>query len=734
MKRLLSLILAAVMIAVCLASCATAPSTSAINANIRVTSTDALDAASWLDSRLGDKLTEKVVIGTDASDYGVDVSALEDDGYIIRACGGEKVLFAGTPDGLDRAVRKYAKSVEAGTAIGDETYHEGYRIEELRLAGNDISEYAIRVESANDYVRGWVTDNVAPTLSALIGIACGFTPEVGGTAEHYIVMRLVDREGWKESSYNYHFEDGDLVIEFVEIFGAKNGALLFLENECGWTDLMIGMDVLEESDLVDVPADLDVTVHPTMTGGIYGTIRNPYSTLRKLNSYLANYSYKIPSAHHALGNEWVSDYGLKWNKHHPCLTDDEVFEVCVEEITAAVESKLAAGQKLGDDLCHIDLGMEDGNATPFCECKECMKVYAEEGFAWAGPVVRFANRVEEALDDAGYDGIKYSVFAYAGSNMPPKKTAPNDDVYITIVLHDSCDKHFIDGSRCTGNAAHKFMVDFNRSYTGGKRTIINNVDWSEWIKDWRALGTHLYVRVATLTNIMDPYMTMYVQYENMKFFAENEVMSIYNESYAFDGLDFNYIVAELYELLQYYPDMTREEYDAHYERLLEKYYGDGWGDIFALCDLIRKAEIGENCATAWGTGGIHYSAEYFAAHWDEMLALAESAARGARCALEERFCSFAKCIVLNMGCRSTYEVYGADCEEFAAACERWKEMIALLAKWGHPIIDAGSFVGYHIGATEGNAIFFTLEEAGAWPFTFRIEPTLEEECGFIPAD
>ena len=32
--------------------------------------------------------------------------------------------------------------------------------------------------------------------------------------------------------------------------------------------------------------------------------------------------------------------------------------------------------------------------------------------------------VEEALDEAGYEGIKYSVFAYAGSNMPPKKTAP----------------------------------------------------------------------------------------------------------------------------------------------------------------------------------------------------------------------------------------------------------------------------------------------------------------------
>ena len=76
MKQTLSVILAIIMLAALLASCATAPqTTSMISANIRTTSSDADTAAMWLTDRLGSALTDCVVLGTDASGYGVDVSA-----------------------------------------------------------------------------------------------------------------------------------------------------------------------------------------------------------------------------------------------------------------------------------------------------------------------------------------------------------------------------------------------------------------------------------------------------------------------------------------------------------------------------------------------------------------------------------------------------------------------------------------------------------------------------------
>ena len=738
MKKTLSIVLAEIMLVSSLAGCAGVTSSPAISSNIRVTSSDGADVAAWLDARLGDKLTDRIVLGTDADGYGVDVGALEDDGYFIRVLGSEIALFARTTNGLDRAVRKYATTVEAGKRVADVTYHEGARIENLILAGNDISTFALRVDSENDYVRKWVTGELAGYFADLIGMATGFTPVLGGEADHYIILRHVARDGWSESSYNYHFEDGDLVIEFVDLYGAKNGALMFLQEECGWVDLAIGYDVLEESDLIEIPASLNVTKHLTLPGGVdQSCLRSRYSSLRRVTGTLSdttykgasltNRNYRIPSAHHALGTTWARAYGVDKTSHYVCLTNEYVFEDTVDEITAHIAARIDAGEKLGDSIDHIDLGMEDGNVawgTTFCNCKDCYNVYVDEGAAWAGPMIRFANRVEEAVDEAGYDGIKYSVFAYVGSQMPPKKTAPNDDIYVTIVTHEMCDKHVIDGSECTGNAANMWMRNWNKSYTHGERTVVNNVDWAEWIKGWHALGAHVYMRVATLSAILRPYMTMYTQYENMKFFVENGVMAIYNETYAFDGIDFNHLVGELYQICQFYPDLTRDEYYAQFDRLLKKYYGDSWADIRQLCDLMRRAEICENCTSAWYNTA-QYNDEFFLAYWDEMLSLADNAAKGAGSEQEERFCDYAKCIVIKMGCASTYRLFGAQSEEFAAVGERWEELVTLFEKHGHPIVDAASITSYHHGTHEGNVILFTADETGYWPSAIKIEPTLE---------
>ena len=521
MKKALSMLLAVVFTVVftvgALASCALSPA----QTDVRLTSSDAKSAADWLEERLG-VIPDRLVIGTDDGGLGVDLASLEDDGYIIRSFGDEIALLARTADGLDRAVRKYAKAVEAGKRVEDEVYHEGSRIETLRLAGNDISTFAIRVDGESEYLRDWVADELAGVFADLIGFACGFTPEVGGEAARYIVFRQISDADFRESSYNYHFENGDLVIEYIDFYGARNGALLFLQNECGWTDLAIGYDVLAEAELVDVPDYLDVTVHPTLEGGVdQGCLRVPFSTIRKITGTVSesryvltgilDRTYKIPSAHHALGSDWAHEYGVEMTDHYVCLTDEYALEDTIEEIVAHIEKRIAAGEKIGDELFHIDLGMEDGNiasGTTFCQCKNCRKVYLEEGAAWAGPMIRFANSVEEAVDAAGYDGIKYSVFAYVGSQMPPKKTAPNDDIYVTMVTHEMCDKHFIDGSQCTGSCALRWMLDFNRSYTGGRR-IINNEDWASRIRGWKALGAHLYIRVATLSSYFHPFMTMY---------------------------------------------------------------------------------------------------------------------------------------------------------------------------------------------------------------------------------
>ena len=738
MKKLITLTLAAIMLAAVCASCAL-PNTASVGAHIRVTSSDALDAASWLADRLGDRLADSVVIGTDAAAYGMDVSTLEDDGYFIRSFGREYVLFANTPDGLDRAVRKYAKAVENGEAIVDETYHEGERIEELRLAGNDISTYAIRVECRSKYFTDEVTNNAAYALSRLLGIACGFEPKVGGEAEHYIVLRQIDDPAFRESSYGYHFENGDLVIEFIEVFGAKNGAIMFLQNECGWTDLISGFDVLEERDVLDVPADLSVTFHPLLAGGLTqctaGAFKSHGATLAQVSYHLFDRSYRIPSAHHALGATWASSWGRKQTQHLPCLTSDDVFEDTVDEMTEWIEKKKQAGDELGEGIAHIDLGMEDENC--WCNCKECRALFVNNGRTWAAPMVYFSNRIESELDRRGYDGIKFSMFAYAGSNPPPT-IAPNPDVYVTLVMHDACDIHFYDGSQCTEGVPSGFMVEINRTYTAGERRMLNNEDWGAWIRGWHELGANLYIRVATLTNAFNPFATMYVQYENMRFFAENGVMSIYNETYAADGLDFNYIVHELYQILQFNPGMSRADYYAEYYRLLEKYYGDGWRGVLTFADNLREAEQNGHCRSSWSSDIGRWDYATFDASFDETLAALDDAIRDANSARQEYLCKMAKCAAIHMQCLgSFFYAYNAG-DEAAMAKDRalWDELIALLDEAGYQVIPDGVSTGSWQGDIAYSVVQLPPAVIGVWgsPFYYPLCASLDDQAWIIWKD
>ena len=678
------------------------------------------------------------MLGTSADGYDVDVSKLEDDGYFIRSFGREDVLFAKTADGLDRAVRKYAKTVEAGEAVSDETFHEGYRIEKLRLAGNDISTYAIRVECRSDYFTREVTDNTAYVFSRLLGRACGFSPEVGGEAEHYIVLRQTDDPSFRESSYAYRFEGGDLVISFIEVFGAKNGAIMFLQNECGWVDLISGFDVLEETDLLDVPADLDVTVHPLLAGGLTqctsDAFRSHGATLAAESNYLFTRNYRIPSAHHALGDVWAKDYGEKMTGHAPCLTDEYVFEDTADEIAESVQHRLDVGEVLGEAMAHIDLGMQDVNS--WCKCRECYAIYLDEGNTWAGPMIYFANRIEAEMDARGYDGIKYSVFAYAGSNPPPKKTAPNDDLYITLVLHDACDIHYYDGSQCgDGGVLSSFMVGINRSYTSGARLKLSNVDWGQWIRGWNALGAHLYIRVATLTNVFAPFDTMYVQYENMKFFAENGCMAIYNETYAADGLDFNYLVHELYQIIQYNPDMSRADYFAEYRRLLEKYYGDGWEGVLDFADNLREAELAGTCRSSWSSDIGRYDYATYDASFDGSLAGIDFAIDNANSARQEHLCKMIKCAAIHMECTGAYfYAYQNEDEALLEYCRSlWGEMLAILDEAGYHIIDGKDATATWQSVSSGSWLELPSSVIGSWgsPFYYPLCASLDNQAWIL---
>ena len=637
MRKMIALLLAVLFIASAITSCASTQTATA-GAKVRTTSSDAASAAEWLEARLGDKLTANVVIGTDSDGYNVDVSALEDDGYVIRSIGDEVAIFARTSVGLDRAARKYAKAVEAGeTALLDESFHEGARIEKLTIAGNDISGYAITVEGEWDFLCRWVTEHVAGALSKLLLQATGVNVPVGGEAAHKIVLRGVKDESFKESSYHYYVKDGDLVIEYADTTGAKNGIVMFLEDQLGWESLMWGRDFLNESDRIDVPADLDVRVDPLfdymrMYSSSY---RYDLSSLWAADSKIYNDSGRVPECCHGLLHGW----GVPpqwWGQI--CYTDEATRTTIENTVMDYLDEQEEIGNHVGEEISYIDLGQSD--FFGYCHCKNCVTVYGEEGGAISGAVVRWANRVDETFRSEGYENLKILVFAYHGTNIPCI-TRPNDNVYVTLCYDGSCYRHLLDGSQCKGSS-------FDMAGYWGADVRLNNNDYYAWTRGWCDLSDNIYIWYYTLYNNFHCYSSLHLIYDDFRLMSECGVKGLFWQAEAYE-FGISAVQTEVGMELSCRPDMTREEYRDRLIRELELEYGDGWAELMEIIDIWTEAILRvEECGNCWGympvEGYDNNDVGFFMENYDHIMELFDSALTKVKSAKQEtdlkRFASY----------------------------------------------------------------------------------------------
>ena len=474
MKRHLSLILAAVMIAASCASCASALPKASL---IRTTSSDAADAAAWLEERLGDKLTDRVVIGTDADAYGVDVSTLAEDGYVIRDLGGETAIFAATEAGLDRAARKYAKAVESGASATDTTYHEGYRVKSLTIAGNDISEYAIVRVSADDPC----VETAAAQLAEYIEKSCGAALPVCTEADFASAgrARKIAISSGDESLGDEGFslsvsEDGTLAIKGGVWRGSLYGVYGLLE-DMGWRFLasegyykeFIPLDKQEylyESERVDLTSAINRTEIPDVSirGGVGGKKqRNSYVSYQ--NTALGGWGFIIRACHGLQNNHelvFTGEYeglykGLEEEGLQPCYSNESILEAIDDYARNYVKTRLALGQKIGREIIAVDVSMWDSGPWFFCQCKSCQRIETQEKDGWlshTGPYLRMANRVAELLDRE-YHGVCAAILAYNGTDKLPAITRPAHNLYIAYCFYTSgdyvtCSNHCISGEDC----------------------------------------------------------------------------------------------------------------------------------------------------------------------------------------------------------------------------------------------------------------------------------------------
>jgi len=650
--------LTAVLLASALSSCSPASSGTVDNSS---TSSVAFADSAWLKERLGD-IPNGVTIGT-ADSLGIDMTAFEDDGYIIRANKDETLICAKGKNGLDLAVRKYAKAYEKGEAEKlDITYHEGYRIKKLLIAGADISEFTIVTPSdANENVKFAVSE-----LQRLIEKATGVKLPISDSdvTGHKFTFAFTEREDYKFDGYNYEVKNGNVNFTGAVDRGNMYAVWRFLENEMGWKNLIYGDSVLTCADIVEIPEGTAKEEVPAFSYlNLYGNTHKTYTNDRKTPNDVQNNYGAMPEAHHGMHwNMWVEE---NFAANQICYTSEEKLEECHDNIENHIKIRLNNGEEIGKSLKYIDIAQADN--SNYCNCSECRKVYKEEG-SNSGAMIRFANSLSEWLNQ-DYDGLCYLVFAYAGTNIAPKVTVPNKSVWITFCYDVNCSNHRVDGSNCT-----TYVTIANRE----PRT---NATYASWIEGWSALTKNIYVWFYELDNTVQQYTIFNNMYYDFEYFHNLGVQGIFFQCQN-HGLGIQYIAHMVLSELNWNMAMTEDEYYALIDELLELEFGDGWENIKRYNDIHTTAQELVDCWHCWGwtyhTPMVRmYDEYYLAEHFEECRDLFEDAIYLANSRLQEHQATAYSIHLLYQGCycgyKSAYQNNDREMKNYWA--DTYKEML-----------------------------------------------------------
>jgi len=584
LKKKISLLLAALAAVTSLVSCSAPTTGSSVTA-----SAGAESYAAFLSDRLGDDMPESTVIamGEDVEKYGVLLSDfVDDEGYTIRANGGDVVILGKNEAALDRAVRQY---VNYGNAdCYSYTYGEGYRVKRLTIAGHDISEYSVMLPEENDACHTFA----AESLQKYIGKACGIYPDIveySDKAEgHFIrLVRVYPEDEMYSVLGDEGFtvsvgENGDLTVFGGYWRGCMYGVFDLLEQYVGWRFIydpasygngaVTEYDYLFEVEHIDIPAGLrytetaDITVrHNIFRGTVY--LSEDFRAKRKINSNLTNNRNNyglIGFASHGLQSamqdrSFFADFDFD-PLVQPCYTDEYLIETAKEYFTMKTQAKIDAGQVLGRDFINVDVAQFD--TSDFCFCENCCELFVLDG-GNVGPVLNFTNEMARHLRDEFGDAVQVSMLAYMGTTDVPKVTRPEPNVNISFCFFiddggfAECHCHPIDGESCTNEDG------------------VSNKPYAEKLRGWSEIAETVtvwyYPGYWNITGVTAPFISLL--HDDVKFLIDCGVDGIYDCASGYRMAD-EKIIPYLLSNLTWDSDITEEEY----ARMVEEYYLITYGD------------------------------------------------------------------------------------------------------------------------------------------------------------
>ena len=365
-------------------------------------------------------------------------------------------------------------------------------------------------------------------------------------------------------------ENAGITIKGGNTRGAIYGVYRFLEKYAGFRYLAPGLETQTEDDII-IPEGLVMEYTPP----ILARRMCWYSVSGNLDWYVKNginppnIPDELGGDYHNYGNYFVhsiaylseSTYPYLTYATNPCLTDPEIYATVLKNVRKELETN--------PTTTIISVSQSDYEQS--CYCPNCAKIAEENGGNYSAVWITFVNKIAEDIAK-DYPDVMIDTLAYKHTQSPPTKVKPRENVCVRLCSIKCCFTHPLSDETCAqGKQFHDDIVGWGK--------ICDNVH----IWDY---NTNFHYFISTFANFG-------VLRENMKFFAENNVVSVFPQgnNQGASG-EFGELRAYLIAQLMWNPYMTEEEYYALMDEFLVAYYGAGWESIRAFID--KTTELAAN--------------------------------------------------------------------------------------------------------------------------------------------
>lgn len=463
-----------------------------------------------------------------------------------------------------------------------------------RIAGGDIAGYSVVVTNADNPNMVFAAEELCKYVKMGDSSTLDIVYSADGEGKHIIFAE--DESGnFGTDGFNIKtMDDGDLVITA----GAKRGCMYavyeILEEYFGFSFYAAGEFDLDLYSAKEIPADMDYTVNPTVRyrsitiesfGSSYvesTTVKRRISGATSISALQnAKYGYGVERL---LANAHSFDVFLPMNEvfeatgydDKRCLSQSALVDVCANNMIKLVETRVAAGARIGNEITEISCSYADGDVP--CSCRLCTKVFNEEGKQHSGNLVRFVNKVYEKFSSV-YPEITFVTNAYGLWHDAPEKTSLADGI-VLLYCFNGCSNHLLGHEGCS---------------EGGNYLGTTNVKTEADFLAWKEKCSEIYVWYYP-TNIyytLSPLLGVFNYYNDIRWFIENGATGFYvkgNTGCSFEDLD-GYLIS----LLMWNPDMSEDEYYHKLKEYLRYHYGYGWEYIYEYMEMLRDSRDPDKC-------------------------------------------------------------------------------------------------------------------------------------------